>query len=97
MTKLGLAGLALPLLVLAACQKEEPVAAAPVLSPGEAACAAQAATVAGVDAATVTVVPVSSTKTGATVYTATVGDTDYTCVVEIDQTISAFEVITVPM
>ena len=37
MTKLGLAGLALPLLVHAACQKEEPVAAAPVLSPGEAA------------------------------------------------------------
>ena len=67
-----------------------------MLSPGEAACAAQAAQVAGVDAATVTVVPTATTKTGATIYTATVGDTDYTCVVEVDSSISTFEVVTVP-
>jgi uncharacterized cupredoxin-like copper-binding protein len=96
MTKLGLAALALPVVVLAACQQPEPAAVAPVMSPGEAACAAQAAQVAGVDAATVTVMPTAATKTGATIYTATVGDTDYTCVVEVDSTISTFEVVTVP-
>ena len=38
--------------------------------------------------------PTTTTKTGATVYTVTVGDTEYTCVVEIDQTtVSTFEVV----
>ena len=40
-----------------------------------------------------TVVPTATTKSGATIYTATVGGMDYTCVVEIDSTISTFEVI----
>jgi len=94
MTRLGFAAMALPFVVLAACQTAPPPEPVAVVSPGEAACAAQAAAVAGVDAATVTVVPTASTKTGATIYTATVGDTDYTCVVEIDSTVSSFEVVT---
>jgi hypothetical protein len=93
MTRSGLAAVALPLVVLAACQRPAPEPPAPVVSPGEAACAAQAAQVAGVDPATVTVVPTATTKSGATIYTATVGETDYTCVVELDSTISTFEVV----
>lgn len=96
MTKLGLAAALLVPVVLAACHKAPPPPPPPVLSPGEAACAARAAELAGVDAGTVVVVPTASTKTGATIYTATVGDTDYTCVVEIDSTISTFEIVTVP-
>jgi hypothetical protein len=92
MTRLGLAAAALPVVVLAACQQPAPEPVAPVVSPGEAACAAAAAQTAGVDPATVTVVPTATTKTGATIYTATVGTTDYTCVVELDSTISTFEV-----
>lgn len=81
-------------LALAACQRTPPPPPpAPILTAAEAACAARAAEVAGVDAALVTVVPTASTKSGATIYTASVGDTDYTCVVEVDQTISTFEVI----
>jgi nitrous oxide reductase accessory protein NosL len=79
--------------VLAACQRTPPPPPAPVQTAAEAACAARAAEVAGVDAGLVTVVPTASTKTGATIYTASVGDTDYTCVVEFDQTVSTFEVI----
>lgn len=96
MTRLGLAALALPVFVLVACQKPAPPPAAPVLTPAEAACAAQAAQIAAVDISTVTVVPSTTTKTGATVYTATAGGKDYMCVVEIDQSVSAFEVLTVP-
>lgn len=97
MTKLGLAALVLPVIVLAACQKHEEPAPAPVQTAGELACAAQGAAAAGVDQGTVTVVPSTSTKTGATVYTVTAGASQYTCVVEIDQSVSAFELIAVPM
>jgi hypothetical protein len=93
MKKIGLLAPALPVVVLAACHKPEPPAPMPVQTAGELACAAQAAAAAGVDQGTVTVVPTSSTKSGATVYTVTAGDQQYTCVVEIDQTVSAFEVI----
>jgi hypothetical protein len=91
MTKLGLAALVAIPIALAACNREPPPPPAPVQSPGEAACAARAAQIAGVDPATVTVVPTASTKTGATIYTASVGGTDYRCVVEVDSTISVFE------
>ncbi|HVH02988.1 MAG TPA: hypothetical protein VM891_08610 [Amaricoccus sp.] len=97
MTRLGLAALALPLAALAACQKPEPAPVAVTQTAGEAACAAQAAAAAGVDQGTVTVVPSSGTKTGATVYTVTAGSQQFTCVVEIDQSVSAFEVIAVPL
>jgi hypothetical protein len=94
MPRIGLAVAIVPL-VFAACQRAAEPPPAPVASPAEAACAAQAAQLAGVDAATVDVVPTTSTKTGATVYTATVGGTSYTCVVEADLTISSFEVVEV--
>jgi hypothetical protein len=93
MTKIGLAALALPVAVLAACQQQPPAPPAPVVSPGEAACAAAAAQATGVDAATVTVIPTGTTKAGQSIYTATVGETDYTCVVELDSTVSSFEVV----
>ena len=93
MTRLALATALMLPVVLAACQRTPPPPPAPVMSAAEAACAARAAEVAGVDTATVTVVPTASTKTGATIYTATVGNTAYTCVVEIDQTVSTFEVV----
>ena len=94
MTKIELVALALPVVVLAACQRPEPPPPpTPTQTAGELACAAQAAAAAGVDQGTVTVTPTTSTKSGATVYTVTAGDQQYTCVVEIDQTVSAFEVI----
>jgi hypothetical protein len=92
--RVGLAAMLTVPVVLAACQRTPPPPE-PVVNPAEAACAARAAELAGVDAATVDVVPTTSTKTGATVYTATVGDTSYTCVVEADLTISTFEVVEV--
>jgi hypothetical protein len=95
MQKIGLAAMLLAPVIVAACNREPAPPPAPVMSAGEAACAARAAQVAGVDAATVTVVPTASTKTGATIYTATVGNQDYTCVVELDSTVSTFEVVEV--
>jgi hypothetical protein len=90
MTRTGyVAVLALPVLMVA-CQPAPEPEPAPMINPAEAACAAAAAQATGVDAATVTVVPVASTKTGATVYEATVDGMVYTCVVEIDGTVSAF-------
>jgi hypothetical protein len=92
MTRFGRAAIVMMVpVVFSACQRAAPPPA-PVVNPAEAACAAQAAQTAGVDAATVDVVATTSTKTGATVYTATAGNTSYTCVVEPDLTISTFEV-----
>lgn len=93
MTKLGLAALVAFPIALAACQKTPPPPPAPVQTAGEAACAARAAQLAGVDAATVTVVPTASTKTGATIYTASVNGVDYRCVVEVDSSVSTFDVL----
>ena len=92
MTKFGFAALVAVPLVVAACQREPAPPPAPIQSPGEAACAARAAQLAGVDPATVTVVPTASTKSGASVYTASAGGVDYRCVVELDSTISTFDV-----
>ena len=94
MTRFGFAALVAVPIVLAACQREPPPPPPPVLSPGEAACAARAAQLAGVDAATVTVVPTASTKSGATIYTTSVNGVDYRCVVELDTTISTFGPLT---
>jgi hypothetical protein len=92
MAKFGLAAHGAGPIALAACEREAPPAAV-VQSPGEAACAARTAQLAGVDPATVTVVPTASTKSGATIYTASAGGVDYRCVVELDSTISAFDVL----
>ena len=93
MTRTGLAMALLVPIAIAACGRQEApeLPPAPVLSSGESACAARAAQVAGVDPTTVSVSPTSSTKTGATIYTATAGGNSYTCVVELDSTISSFE------
>ena len=93
MTRLGLATALLVPVIMAGCQRTPPPPPAPILSAGEAACAAQAAQLSGVDPATVVVSPTSSTKTGATIYTVTAGANSYTCVVEIDNSISTFEVV----
>ena len=90
MTKFGLAALVAVPLALAACQKAPPPPPPPVQSPGEAACAAHAASLQGVQPSAVTVTPTSSTKTGATIYTATANGVSYRCVVEVDSKISAF-------
>jgi hypothetical protein len=93
MHKIGLAVLLVTPMILGACNRQPPPPPAPVMTASEAACAARAAEIAGVDAATVTVVPTASTKSGATIYTASVNGTSYTCVVEIDNTVSTFEVM----
>ena len=83
--------LALPL-VVGACARQpepEPVTVAVVAGP-EQACAERAAGLAGLDPAAVTATPVSLTKTGATVYAVDAGGVSYTCVVEIDGTVSSF-------
>ncbi len=92
MTRFGLAALVAVPIALAACHREPPPPPVPVQTAGEAACAARAAQAAGVDAATVTVIPTASTKTGATIYTASVNGVDYRCVVEVDSTVSTFGV-----
>jgi len=83
-----LAMAALPLLVAACAREPEPEVV--VLAGPELACAEQAAIASGLDASVVTVTPTASTKTGATIYTATAGDAAYTCVVEVDGTVSSF-------
>lgn len=83
--------LALPLVVAACAQPAAPPAAAPTLTPGEQACAAQAAQAAGVDVATVSVTPTTATKTGGTVYSVTAGAHSFMCVVEADQKVSVFK------
>jgi hypothetical protein len=95
MTRFALAAALVLPMAIAACNRQPPPPPAPVMSASEAACAAQAAQVAGVDAATVTVVPTATTKSGATIYTASVGGTDYSCVVEVDNTVSSFEMVEV--
>ncbi len=83
-----LAMAALPLLVAACAREPEPEV---LFVPGpELACAERAAIASGLDASVVTVTPTASTKTGATIYTATAGDAAYNCVVEVDGTISSF-------
>ena len=93
MQKIGLAAILVAPIILGACNREPPPPPAPVMTAAEAACAARAAEAAGVDAATVVVTPTASTKTGATIYTASVGGASYTCVVEMDSTVSTFEVM----
>lgn len=84
------AALALPVAMAACAPKPPPPPPAPVMSPAEEACSALVLQTAGVTEGDVTIGPVASTKTGATVYQASFGGVDYTCVVEIDNTISSF-------
>jgi len=85
-----LAMAALPLLVAACAREPEPEPEVLFVPGPELACAERAAIATGLDASVVTVTPTASTKTGATIYTATAGDAAYNCVVEVDGTISSF-------
>lgn len=92
LTKTGLAAALVLPMVFAACNRTpEPVPVAlPVMSGAEQACADRAAQISGLGPEAVTVVPTASTKTGATIYAASAGGVDYTCVVEIDMSVSTF-------
>jgi len=85
----GILAMAAAPLVLAACAREPEPEVLFVAGP-EQACAEQAAIASGLDASVVAVTPTASTKTGATIYTATAGDAAYTCVVEVDGAVSSF-------
>jgi hypothetical protein len=93
MTRFGIvAAVVLPVLV-AACAPKAPPPMEPVMSAAEQACAAQAAAIGGVDVATIVVVPLTATKSGATVHEVTAGEVRYSCVVELDNSISSFEAL----
>jgi hypothetical protein len=86
---LALAVAALPL-AIAACAPKPEVPPAPTMTPAEEACSALALQQLGLTEGDAIVTPVSSTKTGATIYNVQIGDSNFTCAVEIDNTISAF-------
>ena len=80
-----------PLAVLAACNRQPPPPPAPMLSAAEQACLDQGAAIAAVDASTVTVTPVSSTKAGDTIYSVVAGGVAYNCVASFDGTVTSFQ------
>lgn len=89
MRVLALAAMALPL-AIAACAPKPVEPPPPTMTPAEEACSGLALQSLGLTAADAIVTPVSSTKTGATIYNVQVGDANFTCAVEIDNTVSAF-------
>jgi hypothetical protein len=91
MTRTSLALCLIVPIAIAACAKKEPPPPAPILSPAEQACIAQGAAAAGVDPATVTATPVSSTKVGDTIYSVVAGGIGYNCVASPDGTVSSFQ------
>ena len=95
MIRMGFAAvLVLPVVIMGCNRTPEPEpqpVMAPMMSGPEQVCADRAAAIAGTGPEAVTVVPTASTKTGAGVYTASVARADYSCVVEPDMTVSAFE------
>jgi hypothetical protein len=90
MTRLALAVTLISPIALAACNRQPPPPPAPVLSPAEQACVAQGAEVAAVDAATVTVTPATTTKTGDTVYTVVANGIAYDCVASPAGVVTSF-------
>jgi hypothetical protein len=90
MTRLSLVVMLVSPLALAACNRQPPPPPAPVLSPGEEACVAQGAQVAGVDAGTVTVTPTATTKVGDTIYTVIANGIGYNCVVTPAGVVTSF-------
>lgn len=91
MTKWKLLALcALPLGAAACAHKPPPPPPAPVLSAGEQACVNRTIASTGATAGNVSVVPTGATKTGDTIYTTSVGNTDFTCVVNSMGTIASF-------
>jgi hypothetical protein len=90
---LGLALIAPVVLVACNRQPEPAPAPLPVMSAGEQACIDRAAATTAVDPATITIVPSASTKSGATIYTVTAGGVSYSCVAELDGTVSGFSAL----
>lgn len=90
MTRSALAVMLIAPIALAACNRQPPAPAAPLLSSGEQACVAQGAQAAGVDAATVTVAPAAATKVGDTIYTVVAGGAGYDCVVSPAGVVTSF-------
>jgi hypothetical protein len=91
MTRTSLALTLIVPIAVAACAQQPPPPPAPILSPAEQACIAQGAQVAGADPTTVTVTPVSSTKTGDTLYTVVAGGVAYDCLASPDGTVRSFQ------
>ena len=92
MTKTSFALMLIVPVAMAACAKKPPPPPpAPVLSPAEQACVAQGAVIAAVDATTVTVTPVSSTKVGDTIYAVVANGVTYNCVASPDGTVTSFQ------
>ncbi|MBP7003366.1 hypothetical protein [Amaricoccus sp.] len=88
MRVLAMAIATLPIAIAACTPTPEPPP--PTMTPAEEACSALALQSLGLTDADAIVAPVSSTKTGATIYNVQVGDANFTCAVEIDNTVSAF-------
>lgn len=91
MTKWKLFALcALPLAAAACGQKPPPPPPAPVLSAAEQACVDRTIASTGAVAGSVAIVATGATKSGDSIYTTSVGNTDFTCVVGPSGTIASF-------
>lgn len=91
MTKWKLFALcALPLGAAACAQKPPPPPPAPVLSAAEQACVNRTVSTTGAASGNVAIVATGATKSGDSIYTTSVGNTDFTCVVRADGSIGSF-------
>jgi hypothetical protein len=91
MTKWKLFALcALPLGAAACGQKPPPPPPAPVLSAAEQACVDRTIASTGATAGNVSIVATGATKSGDSIYTTSVGNTDFTCVVNTGGAIASF-------
>ncbi|HVL20038.1 MAG TPA: hypothetical protein VM422_03475 [Amaricoccus sp.] len=91
MTKWKLFALcALPLGAAACGQKPAEPPAAPVLSAAEQACVDRTLASTGTTAGNVTIVSTGATKAGDSIYTTSVGNTDFTCVVNASGAVASF-------
>lgn len=91
MTKWKLFALcALPLGAAACSHKPPPPPPAPMLSAAEQACVDRTIASTGATAGNVSVVATGATKMGDSIYTTSVGNTDFTCVVNSMGTITSF-------
>jgi hypothetical protein len=91
MTKWKLLALcALPLAIAACGQKAPPPPPAPVLSAAEQACVDRTIASTGATAGNVSIVATGATKAGESIYTTSVGNSDFTCVVSASGAIASF-------
>jgi hypothetical protein len=81
---------ALPLATAACGQRTPPPPPMPVLSAGEQACVDRTVASTGAASGNVAIVATGATKMGDSIYTTSVGQTDFTCVVGMDGMVSSF-------